>query len=533
MAKNKRAQAQANDEDKKTTREDIIATLWKAADTFRDKIDAANYKDYILSMLFVKYLSDYFNERVDELKKQYPNEILLKRHIGNLPYVLKEESTFGYLHANKEQNDIGRKITEALNGIETSNSVFGGIFRSIDFNSEAFLGRKEQRNAMLKNLLIDFSSLNLRPSNIEVKAGEVPADIIGDAYEDMIGKFATMAGKKAGSFYTPQAVSEILAQVVSVQENETVYDPTCGSGSLLIRAANYAKGKQRVSVYGQEVNGSAISMAKMNMFLHDIKDADIRWGDTIASPQHLDSNGNLKRFDCIVANMPFSLDKWAQGFNIGEDAKPTATMDRWRRFDIGVPPASKGDWAFLLHMIASVSGSGRIAAIAPHGVLFRGSSEGIIRKSLIERNLLDAVIGLPENLFYGTSIPACILVFRKGRTTKDILFIDASKEFKKVKAKNELTPEHIKKVVSVYKAFKNGEEQKAEIEKYSCIASIAEIEENEYNLNIPRYVDTFEEEAPIDIKKVNTEIAELKSKIADVEKQMAFYLKELGVSDDK
>jgi len=509
-------------ENKKTTRQDIENTLWSAANTFRDKIDAANYKDYILSMLFVKYISDYFAESVDKLKEEYKDEFRLKRQIDLLPFVLKEESTFEYLYKNKQADDIGRKITEALNGIEVSNPIFGGIFRSIDFNSEANLGRKEQKNAILKTLLDDFSGLDLRPSNIAVEQGGVPADTIGNAYEYMIGQFATMAGKKAGSFYTPQEVSEILAQVVAVQDNETVYDPTCGSGSLLIRASKHAKDKNKVSVYGQEVNGSAISMAKMNMFLHDIKDAKIEWGDTLANPQFLDGNGDLKKFDCIVANMPFSQDKWQQGFGVDEKNKLTAQTDRWHRFDTAVPPASKGDWAFLLHMIASMTGNGRVAAVAPHGVLFRGSSEAIIRKSLIEKNLLDAVIGLPENLFYGTSIPACILVFKKGRTTKDILFIDASREFKKVKAKNQLTPENIKKIVDCY----NG---RTEIEKYSHNASIAEIEENEYNLNIPRYVDTFEEEPEIDINAVNAEIVDIKKQLAEVETQMAEYLKQLGV----
>lgn len=536
---------------KKTTFEDIKNALWAGANTFRDNIDASNYKDYVLSMLFVKYLSDTFDESVENLKKDYEG-IRLERQIANLPFVLKEEYTFNYLQKNKYAVDIGSKISEALTGIESSNTILSGIFRGIDFNSENNLGKKEQKNPLLRTLLDDFADLDLRPSHIETKDNEVPADVVGDAYEYMIGEFATMAGKKAGSFFTPQQVSEVMAQIVAPQEKDRVYDPTCGSGSLLIRAAKKG-GLDKVSIYGQEVNNSAISMARMNMFIHDIKDAHIAWGDTLANPQHLDSDGNLMKFECIVANMPFSKDKWAEGFNPGgevsvdEDETPVKankkgkkkefkmepSLDRFHRFDMGVPPASKGDWAFLLHMIHSMSGNGRVAAVAPHGVLFRGASEGRIRQAVIEKNLIDAIIGLPENLFYGTSIPACIVVFKRGRTTTDVLFIDASKEFKKEKAKNKLRdgtngePNDIKRIVDTYRAFVNGEN--AEQEKYSHVASLSEIEENEYNLNIPRYVDTFEEEELIDLESVNKEIADIKGQIAALEKEMEQCMKELGL----
>lgn len=528
----------------KTTFDDIKRALWAGANTFRDNIDASNYKDYVLSMFFVKYLSDTFDESVNELKKEYEG-IRLERQIANLPFSLKREFTFDYLLENQYAPDLGNKISEALTGIESSNTILSGIFRGIDFNSESNLGKKEQKNPILRNLLNDFADLDLHPSNIEVNENQVPADIIGDAYEYMIGEFATMAGKKAGSFFTPQQVSEIMAQIVDPHENDRVYDPTCGSGSLLIRAARKG-GLKKVQMYGQEKNNSSISMARMNMFIHDIQDANIKWGDTLANPQHLDSDGNLMKFDCIVANMPFSLDKWASGFNPGgevsvdeeEDSKKNskgkkkefkmeAGLDRWHRFDIGVPPASKGDWAFLLHMIKSMSGNGRVATVAPHGVLFRGASEGNIRKAIIDKNLVDAVIGLPENLFYGTSIPACIIVFRMGRANSDVLFIDASKQFKKDKAKNVLRDEDIEKIISVYRAYRNGEN--AENEKFSHVATLDEIKKNDYNLNIPRYVDTFEEEEIIDIDAVNAEIAELKVQIAAVEAEMDKYLEELGL----
>ena len=355
----------------------------------------------------------------------------------------------------------------------------------------------------------------------------------------MIGEFATLAGKKAGSFFTPQEVSEVMAQIVNPQPGDRIYDPTCGSGSLLIRAAR-KRGFDNVQIYGQEISSSSISMARMNMFIHDIKDAKIAWGDTLSNPQHLDSEGNLMKFECIVANMPFSKDKWAVGFNPGGEVyneksknkkktefKMEPSLDRFHRFDIGVPPASKGDWAFLLHMIASMSGNGRVAAVAPHGVLFRGATEGIIRKTIIKRNLIDAVIGLPENIFYGTSIPACIVVFRKGKRNSNVLFIDASKEYGKEKSKNKLEPENINKIVSTYRKYINGE--KTEKEKYSHVASIEEIEENEYNLNIPRYIDSYEEEAIIDIEKLNTDITNLKEEIAYTENEIDKYLRELGI----
>ena len=526
----------------KTTFDDIKRALWAGANTFRDNIDASNYKDYVLSMFFVKYLSDTFDESVKELERQYSG-LRLERQIANLPFFLKKEFTFEYLLENQHASDLGTKISEALVGIESSNAILAGIFRGIDFNSESNLGKKEQKNPILRNLLNDFADLDLHPSNIAVKEGQVPADIIGDAYEYMIGEFATMAGKKAGSFFTPQQVSEIMAQIVSPVENDRVYDPTCGSGSLLIRAARKG-GFDKVQMYGQEVNSSAISMARMNMFIHGIQDAKIAWGDTLANPQHLDSDGNLMKFDCIVANMPFSKDKWAEGFNPGgevsadedtgkgakgkkKEFKMEAGLDRWHRFDMGIPPASKGDWAFLLHMIASMSGNGRVAAVAPHGVLFRGSSEGRIRQAIVDKNLIDAVIGLPENLFYGTPIPACIVVFRKGRSNTNVLFIDASKQFEKGRAKNVLRDEDITKIVETYKAYRNG--GNAEIDKFSHVASLEEIKGNEYNLNIPRYVDTFEEEDIVDIDKVNAEIADLKVQIAALEAEMGKYLMELGL----
>ena len=515
-----------------TTKEDIKAALWRGANTFRGIIDAANYKDYVLSMLFVKYLSDTYKEKIEELKEKYPDEVRFERAKTRLEFILKDDHTFDYLYDSRYASDIGVLINAALRGIEDDNTAqLGGVFRSVDFNSESMLGNPKQKATTLRNLLEDFKSLDLRPSQIETQEGQVPSDVLGDAFEYMIGEFASQAGKKAGNFFTPMMVSELMARIVSPKPDESIYDPTSGSGSLLIRAAKQA-GIDKVAIYGQEMNGSAWSMGRMNMFLHDIHDAKIAWGDSLSNPMHLDSDGNLMQFDAIVANMPFSQDKWAQGFNPGGEAaeknkkefKMTSSADRFHRFDWGVPPSSKGDWAFLLHMMHSLKNNGRMVAVVPHGVLFRGASEGQIRQRVIEENLLDAVIGLPENLFFGTTIPACLMVFKKNRTSEDVVFIDASGEgrYEKDKTQNKLTSKSIEEILDTYT-------KRESIEKFSHVATKEEIKANEYNLNIPRYVDTFEEEKLIDIEQVKTNIKNIKGELADVESQLSKYLSDIGL----
>ena len=519
-----------------TSKKDITNALMRGADSLRDTIDAANYKDYVLPIMFVKYLSDCYKEEVEKLELEYSGK-RLERQKQFLPFFVAESCNFETLFEQRYADNIGELINMAMRQIEADNNQqLAGVLNSVDFNSENALGTKEHKNSILRTLLEDFSSLDLRPSHIEVREGEVPADVIGDAYIYMIGEFARMAGKKAGTFYTPAAVSEIMARIVDVQPGYRVYDPTCGSGSLLIRTAKKQNVNQ-VSIYGQEVNGSSVAMAKMNMYIHEIHDPNIAWGDTLANPAFKDEDGNLKLFDAIVANMPFSKDKWAAGFNPNGDTtnkgekkfNMEASLDKYHRFDWGVPPASKGDWAFLLHMIKSLAIGGTIAAVAPHGVLFRGASEGKIRRRVIEENLLDAIIGLPENIFYGTSIPACILVFKKGRKNDDVLFIDASKkdengELRYIKAanKNELNEKHIEDIVSAYK-------NRVDVDKFVHVATLDEIKDNDFNLNIPRYVDTFEEEEIIDLEAVQKNIRDLKAEIAEAEAKMDAYLGELGL----
>lgn len=502
-----------------TTKEDIQKVLWSAAGSFRGKIDSGKYKDYILSMLFVKYLSDAVKEAKEDLEKKYNGEQeRIQRALQRGRFFVPEEASFDYLYSNRKSTDIGSKINIALKAIENANGgKLRNIFGQIDFNSQE-LGDAKEKIALLSNFLEDFKSIDLRPKQLE------DMDAIGNAYMYMLAVFASDAGKKGGEFYTPEQVSEILAKLVEPRENDRIYDGTCGSGSLLIQAFNQVENK-KAQIYGQERNFQTWGLCRMNMFIHGIDDAIIYQGDTIANPQNIE-DGKLMQFQCIVANPPFSLDKWANGYaadSNDKDFKMSKDLDHYHRFDWGVPPKSKGDYAFILHMLHCLDGNnGRMATIMPHGVLFRGAREGEIRKKLIDLNLLDAVIGLPANLFYGTSIPACILVFKKGRKSKDVLFIDASKEFEQGKNQNKLRPEDIAKIIDTYKT-------RQEVEKYCHIATIEEIKENDYNLNIPRYVDTFEEEEPIDIKEVMAEIKNLEAQRAELDKEIEVYLKELGL----
>ncbi|MGI6652481.1 MAG: type I restriction-modification system subunit M [Limnochordia bacterium] len=507
----------------KITQGEINRILWEACDTFRGKIDSSIYKDYVLVMLFVKYLSDTYKERLQEITEKYKgDEVRIKRTLRRQRFIIQEKSTFDYLHKKRNAPEVGEVINKALAKLEEDNPAkLRNVFGNIDFNSEVVLGQTRDRNAMLRALLEDFAKLDLRPS----KVGE--EDIIGNSYQFMIERFASDAGKKGGEFFTPSMVSELLARLVKPQENDRIYDPTCGSGSLLIRVVNQVPNR-KVAVYGQERNGQTHSLCMMNMFLHGIDDARIGWGDTIANPLHLEE-GRLMKFQVVVANPPFSLDKWAMGFSGNDDQfRMQASLDPHKRFEWGVPPASRGDYAFVQHMLYSLAEDGRMAVILPHGVLFRGAAEARIRKQIIELNLLDAVIGLPEALFFGTGIPACIMVFKKNRTKEEVLFIDASGEgnYEKDRNQNKLREKDIQKIVKTYEDYEVAD-------KYSFVSNREEIRENDYNLNIPRYVDTFEEEEPVDLEEVATNIKAIKAEIKQVEAQMAKYLKELGLWRDE
>ena len=515
---------------------DINNAAWAACDTFRGVVDPAQYKDYILVMLFLKYISDVWQDHYNAYQKQYGHDdVRIRRKLDRERFVLPvvkltekndetgEETvldefpaTYYSLYERRPAANIGELINIVLDHIEESNkSKLEGVFRNIDFNSEANLGKTKDRNRRLKQLLEDFHKpqLNMKPSLVS-------EDVIGNTYIYLIERFASDSGKKAGEFFTPLKVTELVAKLAGPKPGDRICDPACGSGGLLIQAAKEV-GDRNFALFGQESNGSTWALCRMNMFLHSFDSARVEWCDTLNSPL-LVENDRLMKFNCVVANPPFSLDKWGA---------ENAESDQYNRFWRGVPPKSKGDWAFISHMVeTALEKQGRVAVVVPHGVLFRGAAEGRIRRKMIEENLLDAVIGLPGNLFPTTNIPVAILVFDRSRekgTTesteehgKDVIFIDASREFVSGKNQNTLSEAHIDKIMATYK-------ERKEIEKYAHVAECAEITENDFNLNIPRYVDTFEEEEEIDIDAVQMEIDDLEKELAKVRVQMAEKLQQI------
>ena len=487
----------------------INEIVWRACDTFRGAIDPSQYKDYILVMLFLKYLSDLHKETLQGYTTRYGgNADRIQRAMARERFVLPEESAFDHLYAQRKQSDIGERINKALAAIEDANKVkLEGVFRNIDFNSESNLGETKERNARLVHLLEDFNDerLDLRPSQVGQR------DVIGDVYEYLIGNFASDAGKKGGEFYTPAEVSRLLASIVAPKPGDRICDPCCGSGSLLIRAGR-AVGSDDFSLYGQELNGGTWALARMNMFLHGLDNARIERGDTIRNPKLVEDD-RLMKFNVVVANPPFSLDKW------GAD---TAEQDKYRRFWRGTPPKSKGDYAFISHMVEVMNESdGRVGVVVPHGVLFRGGSEGLIRRRFIEENLLDGVIGLPANLFFGVGIPAALVFFRRDKTDSSVFFIDASHEYAEGKNQNKLRDEDIAKIVETWRAREG-------TSKYAHLATREEIAANDHSLNIPLYVDTFEEEAVVDLASVKAEIATLEAELVTTRAALADALKALS-----
>ncbi|MBQ7412885.1 MAG: type I restriction-modification system subunit M [Alphaproteobacteria bacterium] len=497
----------------KMTQDDLNNLLWDAANSARGTVDSSIFKDYALVFLFYKYMSDIHKAEVQKLEDRYGDDKeRIEMRLKNARFIMPEGASFYDIYAQQSADNIGEIINIALRSIEDTNPILKDIF-TVDFNSQAVLGQTSQRNKMIRNLINDFNKVDLT---------EVGDDILGNAYMYLIEKFGSDAGKKGGEFFTPHVLAQLLAQLAEPKEGDRICDPACGSGGLLLMAGEEIEktGSQNYALYGQEKTGTTYNLARMNMFLHGKDSARIEWGDTLNTPLLRDEDG-LMKFDVVVANPPFSLDKWGE---------PGLENDKYNRFWRGMPPASKGDYAFICHMIETAKvKEGRVAVFVPHGVLFRGSSEGRIRESLIKENLLDAVIGLPAGLFQTTGIPVAILIFDRTReqgganeNRKDVLFIDASKEFVSGKNQNTLSDEHIAKIVDTYK-------NRREIEKYSHIATFDEIKENDFNLNIPRYVDTFEDEEEVDLIKVKADIAKTEAELAEVQEKMKKYLEELGV----
>lgn len=498
----------------KYTQEDLNKILWQAADSSRIQVDAGVYKDYVLAMLFFKYLSDLSKKKRNEYKERFGNDEKRTEEKMKLDrFYLPPKSSFDYIYSILEQDNLGEEINKALHRIEDANKEkLDGVF-SVDFNSESTLGKLTERNKMLRHLVQDFAKMDL---------SDVKDDIIGNSYMYMIERFGADAGKKAGEFFTVRNVAQLVAKLAEPKAGARICDPCCGSGGLLLLAGEEVEkqGSKNYALYGQESTGSTYQLARMNMFLHGKDSARLEWGDTLNNPL-LVENDHLMKFDTIVANPPFSLKKWGAEH---------AEADKYKRFWRGVPPKDKGDFAFITHMVETLKPKiGRMAVIVPHGVLFRGGAEGKIREQLLKENLIDAVIGLPAGLFQTTGIPVAVLVIDRSRekggeneNKKDVFFIEASKEFKANKAQSILTDENIEKIYVTYKKRKD-------VEKFARKVSLKEIEENDFNLNITRYVDTFEEEAPVDIKANLKELEALEPELEKLEKQMVVYLKELGI----
>ena len=509
---------------------DLISVLWSGADILRSKMDANEYKDYLLGIVFYKYLSDSFLIKVydmicddkpeslkealeaykEELKGEYAED-LVKEMRDECHYVIEPELTYTYFADAARNNAFNREqLQKAFNNIEQSDPIFADLFTDIDLYSNRLGTGDQKQSDTVANLIKEIDKADLLNSD---------AEILGNAYEYLIGQFASETGKKAGEFYTPQAVSKILTRIAIAGQEEkrglSVYDPCMGSGSLLLNAKKYSEQPQYIKYYGQELNTSTYNLARMNMFLHGIvaENQKLRNGDTLDGDWPTDEETD---FNMVLMNPPYSA-KWSAAAGFLQD-------ERFSEYGV-LAPKSKADYAFLLHGLYHLKNNGTMAIVLPHGVLFRGAAEGKIREKLLRAGNIYAVIGLPANLFYNTSIPTCIIILKKHRDGRNVLFIDASKKFNKGKKQNEMLDEHIDEVMKLYT-------KRETVEKEAFLASFEDIEKNDFNLNIPRYVDTFEEEEPIDLNALLTDMKKTDEEIEKVEGEFLSLMKQLTSTDE-
>ncbi|MDF9615761.1 type I restriction-modification system subunit M [Bacillus cereus] len=495
--------------------------LFSAADNLRSKMDASEYKNYLLGLIFYKYLSDKLLEKVvelaDESCEEYntPNKQtelykelladddtkkdLIETLIDTLGYDIEPEYLFNVLAIQAKQNTFQlNDLNKGFIQLSTKYDQFSGLFDDVDLQSKKLGADDQQRNVTITEVLKKLDDVDVIGHD---------GDVIGDAYEFLISQFASEAGKKAGEFYTPHMVSDMMAQIVAIGHEDkklfSVFDPTMGSGSLMLNVRNYLNYPDSVKYHGQELNTTTYNLAKMNLILHGVDKGDMRLrnGDTLNKDW---PTNEPYTFDSVLMNPPYSA-KWSSDDTFLDDSR----FNRYGK----LAPKSKADFAFLLHGFYHLKDSGTMAIVLPHGVLFRGAAEGVIRKKLLEDGSIDAVIGMPANLFFGTSIPTTVIILKKNRTTRDVLFIDASNEFTKEKNQNKLSKENIDKIVETYK-------KREDVEKYAHIATFDEIKENDFNLNIPRYVDTFEEEVPVDMATIGTTMQDIRKEKAELESSL-------------
>jgi type I restriction enzyme M protein len=492
----------------KLTREKLEGYLWSAADILRGSIDSSDYKNFILGLLFLKRLSDRFDEECEALASvkganpEDPDE-----HDFFVPKKAR------WPELQKTASGIGEALNKACAALENANPrTLQGVLEGIDFNDERKLGDTRNRDNVLSRLVLHFSRVNLRNANLS------EPDILGRAYEYLIERFADDAGKKGGEFYTPKKVVELIVAILKPEAGMRICDPTAGSAGMLIACAHHVEDNggnpKNLGLFGQEKNLGTWALSKMNLLLHNLPGARIEKGDTIRDPKLIEG-GELMLFDRVIANPPFSLDDWG---------REVAERDPYGRFRFGVPPKTKGDLAFVQHMIATTNKSGMVGVVMPHGVLFRGAAEGEIRKGMLQEDLVEAVIGLPTNLFYGTGIPAAVLILnreKKNGRKKKVLFVEASREFKQGTTQNYLRDEDVQKVAATVHAF-------TDVDKYARVVKLDEIEKNDFNLNISRYVETAEAAEKVDVATALAKLRELEKKRAEAEAKMNGYLKELG-----